>query len=120
MASNSYTAAGNTVYIQASNSSTSTSFTSLVPVNKWLLTNTGNKPVIFTLGLNTSTVTAVVPTDGTPQPGIVVNSGASQVFQIPVRLASEAAGLGGFTTTGIIAVIDTANGTPDCFITPIL
>jgi hypothetical protein len=119
-AATSYTAAGPTYVMSPGATSTSTVITALVPVRSLLIVNGNNKPIAFTIGINSATVTAVVPTAGNPQQVDVVNHDSTAIMDIPVRLASQVAGLGGFTTTVTIACIETASGTGNCYITPIL
>ena len=121
MAANSFTPAGQTFLLTPGGTSTSTVVTAAVPVRSLLLVNSHSKPIAFTVGINTSTATAVVPTAGNPQNVIVVNNGSSFVIDVPVRYASAVAGLGGFTTTVIVACIEAASGgTGNVYVTPVL
>jgi hypothetical protein len=110
---------GNTVAIVASSVSSSTSVTSLTPGNKWQVVNTGANPVQTRFYVNTSTGTATFPVWGTPSLGPVVGAASAQVVELPAALQPQVAGLGGFTSTVVVAAIATTGSNP-VYITPVL
>ena len=97
---------GNTAVLSVTTSSSNVSVTASSPVNQFLIANTGTNPAFLNIA-NVSTVTAVVPTAGTPSAGFCIPAGALKVIS---SIQSSP------TQTMYVAAIGTANTT--LYITP--
>ena len=97
---------GNTAVLSVTTSSSNVSVTASSPVNQFLIANTGTNPAFLNIA-NVSTVTAVVPTSGSPSAGFCIPAGALKVIS---SIQSSP------TQTMYVAGIGTANTT--LYITP--
>ena len=97
---------GNTAVLSVTATSSNVAVTASSPVNQFLIANTGTNPAFLNIA-NVSTVTAVVPTAGTPSAGFCIPAGALKVIS---SIQSSP------TQTMYVAAIGTANTT--LYITP--
>jgi hypothetical protein len=109
--------AGFTVALSATTASSYAAVTSLFPVQRYYVVNTGSQPVQCRFYVNTSTGTASLATVGTPTFGPVVPPASDMTFSLPADLQSQLDN--GFTTTAVVAVI-APSGTNAVYITPMM
>ena len=114
-----FSPAGNTVALSATSVSSYAAVASLFPVQRYYIVNTGTAPVQCRFYVNTSTGTASLAAVGTPSLGPVIGAASSQVVELPAALQPQVAGLGGFTSTVVVAAIATTGSNP-VYITPVL
>jgi hypothetical protein len=67
-----------------------------------MISNTGNVAVFVNISANSS-VTAVLPTAGTPQPGVSIPSGAIKVIS-NLQISNTTVYVAGITATGSASV----------------
>ena len=107
--------AGQTTVLNVANVATSATITSLVPVNSYYITNTGNNAVQVRLDPTTQT-TPVFPTATTSSLGVVLGSQDDIVLNIPAALAI---GTNQFVTTIYLSAISTTTTVNTIFVTPV-
>lgn len=115
----SITPTGSTVAGNATTTSSSVYVPSLIPTNKWYVTNTSNNPVQIRVSTDVgNVVTAVFPTVGSPSLGPVLGSQDDLIIQIPESLVSST-DPAGFVSNVQMSIISTVGTGSLVYFTPI-
>jgi hypothetical protein len=109
--------AGPTVALVATTVSSYAAVTSLVPVQRYYITNTGTTPVQVRFHVNTSSGVAVLATPGSPTYGPVLGAGDDFTCALPQEEQGQLPN--GFTTSAVISVIS-PSGSNNVYITPMM
>jgi len=113
------TPAGFTVAGNATTTSSSVYVPSLVPTNKWYVTNTSANPVQIRVSTDVgNVVTATFPVVGTPSLGPVLGSQDDMILELPTNLVAGT-GTNGFVSNVQMSIISNINTGSLIFITPV-
>lgn len=93
---------GSSTLLSATTTTSTVSVTASSPSNQLMISNTGNVAVFVNISANSS-VTAVLPTAGTPQPGVSIPSGAIKVIS-NLQISNTTVYVAGITATGSASV----------------
>lgn len=113
---------GSSTFASVTTVATSIYVTSVQPVNKWYIVNTGTTPVYARFNANlATTVTAGFPTAGTNTLGTTINGSDSLIVQLPSNLNGTITGSPSapFTSNIQISLIGTT-GTANVYVTPVV